>query len=252
MASLRLSIAGLALSPFFFRQVKGLDIREIKYLLAVGLAGSAIPAFCYGFAQTHISSAVTGMLNSLTPLFTLVIGVLFFAFRTQPRNILGVVIGLLGALLLVIQAIEGPLTTNLFYAGLVVFGTMCYATSGNVVARFLPHRKSTSISILAYVMLMPIALIILFSTDFIHRLQTEPRIYLSLAAVSALAIFGTAVASIFYFMLVQRTTALFAAMVTYLIPVVATLLGFFDGEPISIMHGAGLLLIISGVYLSRQ
>jgi drug/metabolite transporter (DMT)-like permease len=252
MACLRLSIAGLVLSPFFIREVKNLPLKDVKYLLVVGLAGSAIPAFCYGFAQTHVSSSVTGMLNSLTPLFTLVIGVIFFAFRAQPRNIAGVIIGLLGAIFLVTQVIQGPVITNLLFAGLIVFGTMCYATSGNVVARFLLHRKSFSISVLSYVMLMPFALVILFTTDFMERLSADPQIYGSLAAVSVLAIFGTVIASIFYFTLVQRTTALFASMVTYLIPVIATLLGFLDGEPISAAHAIGLLLIISGVYLTRQ
>jgi drug/metabolite transporter (DMT)-like permease len=251
VACLRLSIAGLVLSPFFLGQVKNLPRRDIKWLLVVGLAGSGIPAVCFGFAQTHISSAVAGILNSLTPLFTLVIGVLFFAFKAHFRNILGVLVGLLGAIFLITQALEGPLMTNFFFAGLIVFGTMCYATSSNVVSRYLPHRKSFSISVLSYVMLLPLGLIVLFSTDFLHRLQTQPQIALSLGAVFTLAIFGTAIASIFYFMLVQRTSPLFASMVTYLIPLIATILGFFDGEAISMMHNIGLLLIISGVYLSK-
>jgi drug/metabolite transporter (DMT)-like permease len=159
VACLRLSIAGLVLSPFFLGQVKNLPRRDIKWLLVVGLAGSGIPAVCFGFAQTHISSAVAGILNSLTPLFTLVIGVLFFAFKAHFRNILGVLVGLLGAIFLITQALEGPLMTNFFFAGLIVFGTMCYATSSNVVSRYLPHRKSFSISVLSYVMLIPLGMI---------------------------------------------------------------------------------------------
>ncbi|MBK8503018.1 MAG: DMT family transporter [Saprospiraceae bacterium] len=114
VACLRLSIAGLILSPFFIGQIKNLPRKDIKWLLVVGLAGSGIPAICFGFAQTHLSSAVAGMLNSLTPLFTLIIGVLFFTFRAQLRNILGVLVGLLGAIFLITQALEGPLMTNFF------------------------------------------------------------------------------------------------------------------------------------------
>lgn len=252
MACLRLSISGIVLIPFFFGEFKKVPRKDIRWLMVVGLAGSAIPALSFGFAQTHLSSAVAGILNSLTPLFTLVIGILFFSFKAQRRNILGVIVGLFGAIFLITQAIEGPLVSNIFYAGLIVLASTCYATSGNVVAHYLPHLKSFSISVLSYVMLLPAAFSILFMTDFLERFDSEPLIYQSLAAVTALAIFGTAIASVFYFMLVQRTTPLFASMVTYLIPVIATLLGLLDGESITILHGVGLLLIFSGVYLSRR
>lgn len=251
MASLRISIAGVVLLPFFWREINKVPRKDLGWLLVVGLAGSAIPAFSYGFAQTHISSAVAGMLNSLTPLFTLVIGMIFFSLQVQSRNFLGVAIGLLGAVFLITQAIQGSLSTNAAYASLIILGTICYATSGNVVAKFLPHINSFTISIISYVLLLPLGLTFLFSSDFTHRLTTDDKIYYSLAAVTALAILGTALASIIYFSLVKRTSPLFASMVTYLIPVIATILGVFDGEPFSVYHITGLVMIISGVYLSR-
>jgi drug/metabolite transporter (DMT)-like permease len=221
-------------------------------MVAVGLLGSALPALCYGFAQTHLSSAIAGILNSLTPLFTLVIGVLFFAVKSDYRKSAGVIVGLFGALFLVTIAAQGPKSTNIFYGSLIMLATMCYATSGNVVKRFLPLRRSFSISVLSYSLLCPFTITILLNTDFINILKTDSNASQSLAAVSFLAIFGTAIASIFYFMLVQRTSALFASMVTYMIPILATVIGFLDGEPISLYHGIGLLFIMAGVYLSRQ
>lgn len=251
MACLRVSISGLVLLPFFLREFKKVEKKDLKYLIVVGLAGSAIPAISYGFAQTHIPSSVAGMLNSLTPLFTLLIGILFFAFKTHLRNIFGVAVGLVGAIFLVTQASQGPVVTNAAYALLIAFASICYATSGNVVARYLSHLKSFTISIISYGIFIPITLAILFTTDFIHRLQTEPQIIYSITAVTILAVFGTALASILYFTLVQRTTPLFASMVTYLIPVIAVILGFFDGETLTVLHGIGLLMIFSGIYLSR-
>ena len=249
---LRIGIAGLALSPFLFRELKTLTARDLKWLIAVGMTGSAIPALCYGFAQTHISSAIAGMLNSLTPLFTLVIGILFFAIRPNLGNLGGVIVGLAGALFLITAAAQGPLVMNLFYGSLIVIATICYATSGNMVKRFLPNRRSFSISVFSYTLLFPISVLVLLSTDFLEVMASGSQAHMSLVAVSFLAIFGTAIASIFYFMLVQRTSALFASMVTYIIPFLATIIGFFDGETMTLWHGLGLLFIILGIYLSRQ
>jgi len=252
VACLRMGIAGIVLSPFLYKEIKTLKREDIRWILVVGFTGSAIPAICFGFAQTHLSSGIAGVLNSLTPLFTLVVGILFFAVKAKSRMILGVLIGLIGALMTIIKAIDGPMEANLFFGALVVLASICYATSSNVVMHHLTHRKSFSISVLAYGALLPFSLLILFSTDFIHRLQTEEQALMSLGAATFLALFGTAIASTFFFMLVQRTSALFASTITYLIPIIATILGSFDGEAVSIYHGIGLLFIISGVYLSRK
>lgn len=249
---MRISIAGLVLLPFFFKQVKSLTYQDFKWIMVVGLFGSAIPALCIGFAQTHLSSAIAGTLNSLTPLFTLVIGILFFAIKPNMRKIGGVLVGLFGAIFLVLTTADGSASTNLLYGALIMLASMCYATNGNVVKRFLSHRKSFSISVLSYVLLSPLTIGILFYTDFMEIIRADQHAWHSLAAVSFLAIFGTAIASIFYFMLVQRTSALFASMVTYMIPVLATFIGFIDGESVTIYHGLGLLFIMWGVYLSRQ
>ena len=239
VACLRVSIAGIVLIPFFASRIKKINKGDFKWLVIVGLAGSMLPAFLFSYAQTHIPSAVAGMLNSLTPLFTLLIGVIFFSFAALHRNYVGVFIGLAGATILILQTSSGSLDTNIFYALLIVIGTICYGTSGNVVKRFLGHLKSFSISVVSYVVLVPFVLIGLSTTPFLSVMQTHPHAWWSLAAVAFLAVMSTAIASVFYFMLVQRTTPLFASTVTYLIPVIATFLGVFDGEVVTIIHFLG-------------
>ena len=215
------------------------------------MLGSGIPAFCYAVAQTQISSAVTGILNSLTPLWTLLVGWAFFATGMRRNKLLGVMIGLVGAAFLIITLQNLGQSNNLFFALFIVVGTLCYGTSGNVVKTYLAHLGSLKISSIAFVMIGPPALIIFFWSDALDVIRVHAYAMKSVAAIVVLALVGTVAASVLYFKLVKRTDALFASSVSYLIPIVAVLLGVWDGEVITLLQIVGFLLIVSGIYLTR-
>ncbi|MFP3527036.1 EamA family transporter, partial [Pantoea sp. SIMBA_072] len=80
----------------------------------VGLVGSLIPAFMFAIAQTQLASGVTGVLNALTPIATLVIGALFFHQKARLAQVIGVAIGLFGTLLLVTASANGSWDFNLY------------------------------------------------------------------------------------------------------------------------------------------
>ena len=248
---LRISITALLFLPFLPGQFRKIQKKNWFPLLIVGTFGSAIPAFCYAFAQTHISSITTGILNSLTPLFTLLLGVLFFQVKHSNFKLLGVLFGLVGAVLLITRIQTYPIETNIYFASFIVVGTICYAISGNVVKEFLVGLKAFSISVISYSFIAPIGLATLWLTRVDQVFQSHDMVWLSFAAVTALAIAGTVLASLLYFYLVQMTSALFASLVSYLIPIVAMIFGFFDGERIEIIHVIGLILISAGVYLAQ-
>ncbi len=252
VASLRISISALAFTPFFFRHRTRVSALDWRALVIVGLCGSGIPAFCYAMAQTQISSITTGILNSLTPLFTLLIGVWFFSVTSHWLKYIGVIIGLLGAIFLIYFNYTASLQIDMIYALLIVVGTICYAISGNVVKQYLNKIDSFTISVLSLSLLGLPALVILLRTDVLIKLSNHSEAWFSLGAVAILALFGTVLASIVYFRLVQITSALFASSVSYLIPMVAVILGFMDGEPVLAIQVAGMALIISGVYLTRR
>lgn len=251
VSSLRISIAALCLLPFFLHRFREVNRRYWPALLVVGLLGTGIPTFCYPIAETRISSMTAGILNSLTPLFTLLFGALFFHTKTTRSGMLGVVLGLLGAILMILRK-NTPDDANVYYGLFIVLGAMCYAMSGNTVKARLQALNPISIGVLSFTILGPAALAILFTTNIVEVMQTDPNIRISLPAVCFLSIFGTAAASILYFRLVHMTSAVFASLVAYLIPVVAVLLGMLDGESITWTHGLGLLLIAAGIYLSRS
>lgn len=239
------------MSPLFIRELRKVPKESWPALLVVGILGTGIPAFCYPLAETQISSITTGILNSLTPLFTILLGALLFKVPATWSRLLGVLLGLLGAIVIISRRADGD-DQNLLFGLFVVFGALCYAFSGNTVKSKLQALPSVTIGVVSFTILGPAALLILLSTNVVEVFTTDPNVWISFAAVCFLSIFGTAAASILYFKLVQMTSAVFASMVAYLIPVVAVMLGVLDGESITWLHGVGLLLIMGGIYLSRR
>jgi drug/metabolite transporter (DMT)-like permease len=252
VASLRLGITALSLWPVLVIRWRLVDWRRAHWLLIVGLCGSGIPAFLFANAQTRISSAMAGILNSLTPLFTLLLGVLLFRAAASWAKIAGVLIGLSGAILLVYITSEGGLGGSALFSMLVVVATICYAASVNTVGFKLRDLDSITISAASFAMVGTPAIIYLFTTDFVDILQHNPHGAEALGYIFLLAIFGTVLGSVFFFILVKWTNPVFSSMVSYVAPIISIMWGFSDGESIALWHFLGLALILSGVYLAKK
>lgn len=252
LASLRISISGLAFLPFFILNYKSIDWSKTKYYAIVGLTGNFFPAFLFALAQTEINSSVAGVLSSLTPLFTLLLGLLFYANTFSWYKTLAVLIGLFGASILILFGKEAGLQGNNLYALLVVLGALLYSISANTVKKHLQEIDPIALSTASFMIIFPPALIYLFTTDFLTILNTSPSGYTSLGYIVLLAIAGTVIASILFYKLVQLTNAIFATMVSYLIPIVAIGWGYIDGESITLYHLIGMSFILLGVYISRK
>ncbi len=252
VATLRIGISALAFLPVFIYQFRKVDWSRLKYFLVVGLFGSGLPAFFFAIAQTEISSSVTGILNSLTPLFTLFIGILFFKSQFAWAKMLGVFLGLMGAISLILLNAGSSEVGNLWYALLVVFATACYGTSVNTVGTYLRDLSSVTISSVSFSLFGLPALVYLLTTDFIPVMRQGAASWEALGYVSILALIGTVLASILFFKLVQWTNPLFSSTVTYLIPIVALGWGILDGEMVGFGHLIGMGLILAGIYLSRK
>jgi len=250
--SLRIAISSLAFFPLFIWHIKKVDWSKLKYYAIVGLAGSGIPAILFANAQMHISSSVSGILNSLTPLFTFVFGILFFNTGGTLRRFIGVLLGLVGAGILILFGKEMGQSGHIIYGMMIVLATMCYATSVNTVKKHLQDVHPIALSAVSFQIIGIPAYLILWKTDFIGTVQYDHEALISLAYLFVLAIVGTVIATILFFGLVQKTDALFGSMTTYIIPIMAVFLGFLDGEVFSILHVLGMGCILIGVYLSRK
>ena len=253
VAALRILIAFLFLSPLFFRHVKKNLFKHWKAFLATGMFGNFIPAFLFTKAETGISSSLTGMLNSLTPLFTMFLGILLFKTKTGWVNAVGILIGFVGAVALLTVGESGQMNNNMLFGFYVVLATICYGLSVNIIKKELNEINSITATVWAMLFIGPLAGLYLFGfTDFTSKLANDPMALHSLGYVSLLAIFGTAISLMIFNLLVKNTNALFASSVTYLIPIVAIGWGFLDGESISFLHFVWIGLILLGVYLVNK
>lgn len=251
VACARITISALAFAPVLWYHRRNVDWSQWYKFLAVGITGSGLPAFCYAIAQTRVESSLSGMLNSLTPIFALLLGVAFFGTLLNRYKTMGVLLGFSGVAMLVAadgSAMDGELP----YIGLIVFGTICYGTSVNMVKHFFQHTKSIVISATSFFLIGPPAIIYLAMTTGVGDVLARPDISSSLLSVAILAVAGTVLSTIFFYRLVQDTDAVFASSVAYLIPIVALLWGVLDGEVISIWHFAGMVVILVGVYLTKK
>jgi len=253
VASLRILISFIFLSPIIFKNIKKIKKHQWWRIILAGLLGSGIPAFLFTTAQMKISSSLSGMLNSLVPLFTVVIGFIFFHLELRKMKIAGVLVGLIGALgLLNSTGTISFANEEMIYGSLVVLATICYATNVNFIKDQLSDVSSLNITAFGFLLIGPIVGVYLFSTDFIEITTSQEKAPLHLFYIALLSIFGTAIAVILFNMLIKRVSAVFASSVTYMIPVFAIFWGFVDGESISVGQLLFISVILSGVYMVNR
>lgn len=251
LGALRICFAGLFLVIIGFRSLKDVRLQQWKYLALTACLGTFVPVFLFAFAQTQISSAISAILNSLTPLNTLVFGILLFGVNFQRRQIFGVFIGLAGSVLLIINGALSHPEANYYYAILLVLASICYALNVNIIKHYLSDLKPLTITTGNFVVILIPAFIVLIFSGFFEAVK-EPEIQEVIIYIAILGIVGTALANILFFKLIQLSSPVFASSVTYLIPVVAFMWGLVDNESITIIQGFGAAIVLVGVYLSAK
>jgi drug/metabolite transporter (DMT)-like permease len=251
VGSLRIIFAGLFLLIVGFSSLKKISLRQWKFVALTSFFGTFIPAFFFAIAETQVDSSIVAILNSLTPLNTLVLGIIFFGIQFQKRQVLGVFIGLVGCLLLVLNGESNSTGQNYYYLILVVIATLCYAINVNLIKKYLPDLNSLSITTGNFAVLFLPALLILSTTGFTQKIHLETTQY-SILFVMILGILGTGIANVLFFRLIQMSSPVFATSVTYLIPVVAFFWGLLDNEMLTPIQFFGAFVILIGVYLSAK
>ncbi len=251
LGSLRMIFAAGFLLVIGFKSLPLIPLHQWKYIALTAMFGTFIPAYLFAIAQTQIDSSVSSILNSLTPLNTLILGALIFKLDFKRSQILGVIIGLIGSALLILNGAMHHPEQNYSYAILVLIASLCYATNVNLIKRHLSDLSPLSISTGNFtVMLLP-ALIILYFSGFFEVIEI-PKVQHSVIFILILGVVGTGIANILFFKLIQMSSPVFATSVTYLIPVVAFFWGLLDNEMLTPVQFMGAFIILIGVYLSSK
>ena len=251
VAALRLLITSLFMLPFIVYGYRQLPKGKFKYIVISGIIGSGFPAFLFPLAQTQIDSSLAGILNSLTPVFTLLIGLLVFNIVVNRANIAGIVCGFAGAAVLILMRGSFQIEGEVFFAFWALMGSLCYGLNTNILKKYLQGVTPILIASGSMLCLGPPSAVYLFSTDFVQLMATDDYAWWSFLYVAIIGILGTGIALILFNRLLQRTNPLFASSGTYLIPAVAVFWGILDGEVFTLFHLTGIALIMSGIYLTR-
>ncbi|MBM71184.1 MAG: EamA family transporter [Crocinitomicaceae bacterium] len=258
VAALRINIAAIALLPIAIYQFKNVDREKWVWILGVGTFGNLLPAYLFASAQTELPSAIAGMLNSLTPLFTMIIAVLLFKTSISRSQLIGLVIGFIGAMLLIsdggnfADVFIGETGISIFGCGKIALATLFYGLSVNILKNKLLEVGAKTIASIALAMVMPFAFFALINSDIPTILLENPSGLKSMLAVVVLAVIGTAAALAIFNALIKWTDALTASSVTYIIPVFAAMWGFLDGEELTVWHFIGGMVILFGVALVKR
>jgi drug/metabolite transporter (DMT)-like permease len=252
VASLRIVFSGIVLFPSAVKHFKNIPKNKLLTIFMSGVLGSLLPAYLFCVAELGIDGALAGTLNSLTPIFVIITGALFFSSKTSANKILGIAIAFAGSILLLLAKNNMHSSQNLAYVTYVVLATICYGFNVNMVFKHLKDIGSLQIASVALTLNAIPALIVLYFTGYFSLPLTETGVLYSTGQAALLGILGTAIASIIFYKLVKSAGAVFASMVTYGIPIIANFWGLIYGEEVGWKQFGCLVLILTGVYLANR
>ncbi|MBT8315387.1 MAG: DMT family transporter [Maribacter sp.] len=252
LGSLRIVFASTFLFVFGYKSLRRLTLSDWKWIIMAGLLSSFFPPFLFALAQTELDSGVTSIFNSVVPLFTTVVGITLFGALITKRQVVGVIIGLLGTLALILTGMELDLDQNYWYSIFILLSALGYALNINIIKKHLAHLSPLAVTTGSFAVAFVPALAIVFYSGFFYAIPSDLEMQNALWYLLALAFLGTAIANIYFNKLIHLSNPVFAASVTYTIPIVAVFWGVWDGESINFYQLLGGAIILLGVYLVNR
>ena len=247
VASLRMIFSAVVLLPFLGRAYKMIPRTSYPFILLVGVIGSLLPAYLYPFAQQRISSSVAGIVNAFTPICTYGIGIYLFSVSKEKEKIAGSLIALIGAICLILFRPNASLHAESLYLLIAFTVPFLYGFNGNIIKSKLSGIPGIPMTAAMYVSTLIFCIPIAIASGAFQQIpiaiQQGPAFYHLLA----LSILGSALAMTLFNILIQRVHVLFAASVTYLMPLVSMFIGWLDGEHLLWNDVLGLIFILIGV-----
>ncbi|RYY67924.1 MAG: DMT family transporter [Chitinophagaceae bacterium] len=252
VASIRIISAGIVLLPVAIMSIRLIPKKQMFLVFMSGALGSLIPAYLFCVAEQKVDSALAGVLNSLTPIFVIIAGAMFFNARIAANKVIGILIALSGSVLLFLFQPNFSNNSNVIHISYIILATALYGYNVNMVHKHLKHIPSIRIAAVALMLNAIPAFVVLFLTGYFSKDILSQEILIATGYSAILGIFGTAVATILFYMLLKRAGSIFASMVTYGIPIVAIFWGIIYNEEVGWKQVLGMAVILIGVFVANK
>ena len=252
LGSFRILFTSFFLLLIGWKSLRTIEKASWKWVIISGILGTGIPVYLFAYAETEIDSSIAAILNSGVPLLTLILGLILFGTSFVKKQLLGILLGLAGSIVLILIGAQVNPDQNYWYALLVILATLFYAINVNITKRYMQDISAMAIATGNFIFIFIPALLLLINTGFFTSETIEnPEVQTSLGYILILAILGTAVAKVMFNKLVQISDPVFASSVTYLMPLIAVMWGILDGEKFTLLQLIASLVIILGVYFAN-
>jgi drug/metabolite transporter (DMT)-like permease len=252
LASLRMIFAASIIYIYSYNSIKKIPKKSWKWIVITAYLGTFFPVYLISYGQTEIESGLASIITTVTPINTLIIGIIFFSLTFSIKQLLGLFIGLVGAVLLLYEASETNLNSNIYFSFFIYLTTVGYAASVNLIKKHLTNIPPEAVTAGIFLSISPPAIIVLYFSDFTDLNFQDPLILKSIFFVLVLGVFGSAIAQTLFNKFVKIASPIFASAVTYTMPVVAIFWALIDGETLSIMQFFATAIILIGVFLVNK
>ena len=252
LASLRMIFAASVIYIYSYNSIKKIPKKSWKWIVITAYLGTFFPVYLISYGQTEIESGLASIITTVTPINTLIIGIIFFSLTFSIKQLLGLFIGLVGAVLLLYEASETNLNSNIYFSFFIYLTSVGYAASVNLIKKYLTNIPPEAVTAGIFLSISPPAIIVLYFSDFTDLNFQDPLILKSIFFVLVLGVFGSAIAQTLFNKFVKISSPIFASAVTYTMPVVAIFWALIDGEILSIMQFFATAIILIGVYLVNK
>jgi drug/metabolite transporter (DMT)-like permease len=241
----------MLVAMMIFRTKLPTSFEAWKHLTIAGILMSSVPFVLFSYAQTEVTSALAAIINAVTPITTvIVILIAFRAEKLKPHVIFGIVIGLLGVLV-VLGAWQGFEENNPLAIIAMLVAVVLYGIGTPYVRKYVtPLNLATEVSVFGQVGTAALTLLPIYLLS--GPLITSVPDVQSVAAIVTLGAFGSGVAYLLYYKILDIVGSAIASSVTYVTPIIAVILGvWLLGEELHWYEPVGGLIVILGAAISQ-
>jgi len=228
-------------------------LKYIGHYFVMGMLATAVYYYGYAKGTSLLLSGVAGAISGAIPLFSFVLAVLFLAEEKATRlKITGIIVGLIGVVIIGRPSGAGLASTNMEGVFYMVAGSLSVGASFVYAKKFIIPLKIPASALTTYQLGLGLFVLALF-TDYNGINNIFSNMHASIGLVVGLGLFGTGLAYIIYYYIVEKLGAVSASSVTYIPPIVALLIGaLLVGEPIKLADYGATVLIFIGVLLLKK